>query len=303
MKKVLIIGGSGMVGLFLTAKLTENKYEVAWLGRSLNYKNVPQGVKTYLWNPIANYIDKRCLSDVSIIINLAGSGISDQRWTKKYKKTIYNSRVATTNFLAKTLKQENAQVKIFISASAIGIYGYNREGIVNEQSSVSDSFLAKVCLDWELAACNVRELNIRAIIFRLGVVMSKSGGFLAKLLSAAKFGLAAPFAGKDLATSWIHIDDLTEMFLFAIENDKIDGIFNAVAPFTESNKIITHEINNVLGKFQILPSIPKCIVKLIFGEMSDVILSDINVSSEKIVNAGFKFQFPSIKMALKDLIK
>lgn len=300
--KVLIAGGSGLLGSRLTAFLQEKGYKVAHLSRS---RQSTQADKTFQWDPDEGKIAPGAVESAHYIINLAGAGVADHRWTDTYKEKVLKSRTNSTRLLYQELKSTGYQPKAFISASGINYYGDdNGAHWLYESSPPGQDFLSEVCKAWEAEAESVNELDVRSVIFRIGVVLSKEGGALPKLLMPARLGLAAPIGSGRQYMSWIHIDDLCGMMLKAMEDDRMEGIYNAVAPEPETNDRLMHTVADVLNRPYIAPRVPSVAVKLMMGaERAGIVLGSLRVASEKIQKSGYHFQYETLRPALHDLLK
>jgi len=300
MSRVLISGGSGLVGRHLCKKLQEREYEVAILSRSSK-----PGTKSrfYYWNINRNEIDREAINSCDFIIHLAGVNIGAKRWTIKRKKEIIDSRIKSIDLIFNNIDKRNNKLKAFISASAVGYYGaLTSEKIFSETDSSSSDFLGETCSLWEKAADQFTEIGIRTVKIRTGVVLSKEGGALSKLLLPAKLGLASAIGSGKQYMPWIHMDDLCDIYIQAIENETLSGAYNAVAPEHITNKALSRKIARALHKPFWFPNIPAFVMKIIFGEMSVMLLKGSRISSDKIQAAGFQFRFPQLDTALKSLL-
>lgn len=299
-KHILITGASGLIGTHLTEMLLEKGYSVAHLGRSQKEGRV----KSYIWNVDKFEIDPEALHGVSTIIHLAGAGVAEKRWTKKRKEEILSSRTESTRLLFEELKKGNHEVTSVIAASAIGYYGFlDPEKIFKEESEPGHDFLATVTRKWEEAVDRINTLNIRVCKIRIGIVLSDKGGALKEMAAPINFFAGAPMGDGEQQLSWIHINDLCAMFIKAVEDDGMRGPYNGTGPYPVSNSALTHAIAQTLRKPIILPTIPAFALKLILGEMADLVLNGSKVSSEKIQRTGFKFKFNDLDEALKDLLQ
>ena len=222
---ILLAGGSGLIGSHLIQLLLKKGHSVSVLSR--REKNI-QDVKCFLWDVEQEYIDINALKNVTAILNLSGQGIADKAWSEQRKKELLKSRTKSTQLLFKTLANNPHTVATFINASAIGIYKSGND-LLDENSSHDNNFLATICSAWESESIRIQTLNIRTVIFRIGLVQSKRGGMLKEMLLPIKFFIAPVFGNGKQWQSWIHIDDLCRMMLFAIENKNIQGVYNAVA--------------------------------------------------------------------------
>ena len=301
MTKVLITGGSGLVGRFLGKKLIEKGYHVSILSRNvLQSKNS----NVYYWNPEKEEIDSDAIANTDYIIHLAGANIGEKRWTTKRKQVILDSRVKTAELLLKKINETKAKPKAFISASATGYYGaITSDNTFVETDIPANDFLGKTCLNWEESADKFAETGIRTVKIRTGLVLTKKGGALEKMLVPVKLGLGSPIGSGKQYMPWIHIDDLCNIYMKAIEDTKMEGVFNAVAPEHISNKEFVKTLADVLNKPFWFPNIPSFVLKIVFGEMSKIVLKGSKVSSEKIIKADYRFEFTNLKDAFDDLLK
>lgn len=301
-EKILITGGTGLVGEKLILLLLQKGYTVGVLTRGTSRKE--NEIQYYNWDIRQKSIDPDAFKDVTFIINLAGAGVADEKWTEKRKSVIMNSRTDSTRLLFDTVKELKVNLKGFISASAIGIYG-NFEGseLKIETSPFGDDFLAQVVIAWEKEANQFNTLGIRTVLMRIGVVLDSSGGALEKIARPIRFGVGAPLGSGDQYMSWVHIDDLCNMFLWAIQNEAVEGSFNAVNPNPVTNKEFTKAVAKTLKKPLLLPNVPSFVLKLMLGEMSSIVLGGSVVSDQKLKNHGFKHQYEQLLPAIHNLLK
>lgn len=299
MERVLITGGTGLIGTRLTGMLQENGYVVRHLSRNPKPEN---GIETYLWDFEKHYIHPEALTDVQHIIHLAGSGIADTHWTIPYKKEIVDSRVKTLELISQQVRQKSIPLKTVISASGVNYYGNTTTNqIFTENDPRGNGFLAKVCLEWERTAMDFSK-EARVVIFRTGTVLSHEGGVLERITKPVRFHLGAPLGTGRQWMPWIHIEDLCRMYLFALKHP-ISGVFNAVSSEHITNRKLTKAISKKLRKLYFMPRIPEFILKLIYGEMAEVILYGSRTENDKIKAEGFKFLYPDISSALDDLFR
>lgn len=313
MATVLITGGTGTVGTRLTELLMHKGYSVIIVGRGGNQKKVVDttgNTNTYLryakWNIANQTIDEWAIREADFIVHLAGAGVADQRWSAARKKEIADSRIRSGNLLVKALKEIPNQVKAVISSSAIGWYGpdpLNNKGFSEEAPAYSD-FLGTTCQNWEDSITPVQELDKRLVILRTGIVLSNAGGALVEFKKPLMARTAAILGNGKQMISWIHIDDLCYQFIYAIEHNNLNGVYNAVAPFPVNNKTLTLTLaKKYCGSFYLPIYVPAFALKIALGEMSIEVLKSATVSSKKIQQAGFSFQYPTIDKALDNLIK
>jgi len=299
MKKILISGATGLVGKKLSKKLHERGYKVEILVRS---KDQESDFKSYLWNYEKGVLEEGALDNTYIFIHLAGATIS-KRWTESYKKEIYNSRINSAQFIYEEMQKQNIHPEAVISSSAAGIYGQTTsQTIFTEKDPAADDFLGKVCKNWEEKALQFRNLGSRVVCVRTSTVLSEKGGALEVLKKPIELNVGAVLGTGDQYFSWIHIDDLVNIYVKAVECVTIDGAYNASAPDFVTNKILTKTIADHLGKTIWLPNIPKFVIKTALGEMSVLALEGSRISPDKIINEGFKFAYEKLDSALADVL-
>ena len=275
--------------------LKSRGYEVRILSRSNNPKN---NYKTFVWNVSEQYINDSAFEGLTHIIHLAGAGIADKRWSEKRKKEIIASRVASTNLLYNTVKRLKTPLNSFISASATGYYGaVTSETIFEEKDKPAKDFLGKVCSLWEDSIFQFNEIKIRTVALRTGIVLSKDGGALKKM----KTPIITSLGNGKQYMPWIHIDDLCELYIKAIEDEQFKGAFNAVSPEHISNLSFSKKISKIFNYPFLALGAPSLILQIVFGEMSTIILNGSRISANKIKQAGFKFKFENLEKALKNL--
>lgn len=306
MPTILITGGTGLTGSRLSSILVEKGYEVIVMSRDANKHSSHPNIRYAAWNVERQTIDVAAVQQADHIIHLAGAGVVDHPWTAAYRKKIADSRIQSISLLHQTLAKNPHRVQSFISASAIGWYGADKIPTVPfvENDPVSPGFLGDTCRDWEKAAMKMEALGIRVGILRTGIVLSKNGGALKEFLKPLRFGIAATIGNGKQVVSWIHIDDLCNMYLHLIENASLKGIFNAVAPQPVSNEKLTKELACIVHpRFHIHVAVPAFVLKVMMGARSIEVLKSTSVSADKIIHAGFHFSFPDISTALKNLIQ
>jgi hypothetical protein len=298
---VLITGGTGLVGTRLTEILQQNDYEVIFLSR----KREDGKIKKYQWDIPKKQLDEEALQRADYIINLAGAGVFDHKWSKEFKKEILESRTESVKLIAEKLAKIQHHVKAFVSASAIGYYGADTgDKLIDENFKPGKDFLAEVVSKWEKEKELLVELKIRTVSFRIGIVLSNKGGALEKLLGPIKMNAGSALGSGKQFISWIHIDDLCYIFLKALEDQNMQGVYNAVAPNPVTNEELTKEAAAAIGKSIILPNVPSFALKMMLGsERANVLLGGNKISVEKLQKAGYKFRFPELKTALVDLLK
>jgi uncharacterized protein (TIGR01777 family) len=306
MPTVRITGGSGLVGKALSKLLLENGYEIIILSRDT--RKTLQGITTAHWNINKQEIDANAIKQADYIIHLAGANVGDKRWTKKRKREIAESRTKSSALIIKSLNEIPNKVSAVISASAIGWYqptpASNQPEIKRTETDPPDkSFLGDTCRLWEESMDPVTAMGKRLVKLRTGIVLSNEGGAFPSFKKPIRFGIAAILGNGKQTISWIHIDDLCRIYLEAITNGNLHGVYNAVAPHPVDNKTFTTELaKKMKGKFFIPFYVPSFMLKIILGEMSIEVLKSVDVSAKKIKTAGFQFLFPYADAALQQLM-
>lgn len=299
--RVLITGATGLIGSKISRLCREKGIEVHYLTTSKDKLENKPDYKGFYWDPDKNEIDSKAIEEVDAIINLVGASIAE-RWTPEQKEIILKSRTKTANLLYKCLQENEHQVKNLVSASAIGVYPSSLEKLYTEEDKdVDDSFVGDVVVKWEEAVNNFKDLGIEVAKIRIGLVLAVNGGILQKLKEPVNFNVGSPLGNGKQWQSWIHIDDIGGIFMFALEH-KLTGIYNAVAPNPVTNKELVNEVASQMGKPVWLPNVPKVALKLVLGKMSHLVLSSQLVSSDKIEQEGYTFKYVNLIRALQDLI-
>jgi len=296
---ILITGGSGLVGTRLAELLRQRGHRISLLGRSKKEGDT----KSFVWKVDQNYIEPETFQGIDAIVHLAGAGIADKPWTIERKREILESRTKSTGLLANVLKNTTHKVKAVISASAIGYYGFeNQHEVFTENSEPGRDFLADVTRRWEKETEPIVELGVRVVKIRIGIVLSKRGGALEEIARPIKYFVGAPLGSGDQYISWIHLDDLCHIFVKAIEDSTMTGPYNAVSPDPLTNRELTKAIAKTLHRPLLLPPIPSFVLKLILGEMADLVLNGSKVSGARIIQSGYEFKYSDINLALQDLL-
>lgn len=302
MKTVLIAGGSGLIGSRLSQLLSEKGYSVRWLTRNPNQGSP---YPAFSWDPDRGEMDMRALEGTDAVINLAGAGIAEGRWTAQRKALIISSRVNSTLLLAQKIGELPHPPKVYLSGAAIGIYGDRGDEKLDESSRPgSTGFLAESCKQWEAAIEELSaKLPIRTCFLRIGLVLSEKGGALPKIKLPFYLGQGAYFGHGRQWYSWVHIDDVCGMFMTALENERWSGVYNATAPEPVTNRVLTRMVGRVWFRFFIkIPiPVPAFVLKLVLGEMSETVLSSARVYPKRALEAGYTFGFPELEVGLRDL--
>lgn len=296
--RVLITGATGLIGKKIAQKLLSRGDEVIVLTRSVQQakKSISNATAYLEWNK-----DLLQLIEIDAVINLAGENVMARRWNDTHKKKVLESRINSTKNLLEFISALETKPKVFISASAIGIYG-NDNSVVDENSSVANDFLANVVKEWESESSKIDTMGIRRVNIRIGIVLDKNEGALAKMITPFKLFVGGAIGSGKQWFSWIHIDDIVGIFLFALDNQNVSGAINGVAP----NPVTMKDFAKSLGKTVNRPSIvsvPEIALRIILGEGAAAVLGGTYVKSKKIVDAGYQFSFEKVEDALTELFK
>lgn len=302
MAKICITGGTGLIGRRLTTLLSEKGHEILILTR--NKKTATHNLHYAQWDIDSNTIDADAVRSCDAVIHLAGAGVADKRWTAKRKAELLNSRTQSSQLLVKMLQENKGNVKTVVSSSAIGWYGPDDgKKAFTESDAASSDFLGETCRLWEESISPVTALGIRLVKLRTGIVLSNDGGALKEFKKPLRFGIASILGSGRQIISWIHIDDVCRMYMHALENISVEGVFNAVAPAPVSNKELTLQLaKKMRGRAFITAPVPSFVLQLMLGEMSIEVLKSTTVSAQKIQQSGFQFLYPTIEAALHELI-
>jgi len=292
-EKVLITGYNGSLAKRLTPYLQE-KYSIVYLSskkKSVNNKDV------FYWNLQSKYIDENVFSNCQHIIHLSGYNIIN-RWSKKNKEKMYASRIHAANLLFEKCKEQNINLKTFISASAMGYYGLGAEKEVDETTPSGNDWLANLVIDWEAAANQFKEIGARIVNLRISLMMDKNSGFLKAAMFPLKFGITSIFLPSNLTYSWIHIDDLSRFILYSLENNEISGPYNMASPIKQTQFEIINEIRNCIFKYALIFPIPIFVMRIVLGNRSQLIKGGLYLKVDKLLNSGFKLNYPTISSFL-----
>ena len=296
--RILLAGSSGLIGSELLPFLRAAGHSVTRLVRRPAHPEA----KEVAWDPAEGNLDPAALEGHDAVVNLSGENLGEGRWTVARKAQIVKSRLKSTNLLATTLATLTHRPRVLISASAVGVYGNRGDETLTEASTLGSGFLANLCRDWEAACQPATEKGIRVVHLRSGVVLSPDGGALKKMLTPFKMGVGGVVGGGRQYMSWIVLDDLLTVILFALEHDDLRGPVNAAAPNPVTNHEFTKTLGRVLGRPTLFP-VPAFAARLAFGEMAEeMLLSSARVLPAKLQSAGFTFQFPHLELALRHVL-
>jgi uncharacterized protein len=299
--RVLVTGATGFVGKVLVRQLLAEGDEVVVFTRNIAKAAITLGSKCkYVqWSDTNTLPPLEAFEGVDGIINLMGEGIADKKWTVDQKKKIYNSRIDGTARLVESIAKLEQKPKVLVSTSAVGIYGNRGEEEITEDSKLGDDFLAHVCKDWETEARKAEAHGVRVALLRVGVVLGRNGGALAKMLPIFKLGGGGPLGTGKQFMSWIHVEDLAAMYITALKNSHIKGPLNGTAPYPATNKEFSYALGKVLKRPAFMPA-PSFAIKAVFGEMATVVLDGQRVLPNKIKDEKFRYRYPTLDMALKE---
>ncbi|GAB6282901.1 MAG: TIGR01777 family oxidoreductase [Ignavibacterium sp.] len=303
-KKIIITGASGLIGRNLFTELIKRNYSVSVITTNKNKSKLlfSKAENIFEWNELEQNDFLDYLQNVNCIIHLSGANIANKRWNTKYKEEIFNSRIQTTKKLVDTISHSERKLKSFICASATGYYGNRKDELLTEESTCGDDYLSFVCKNWEEEASKVEQFGIRRVSIRTGIVLSNENGALKRMLTPYKIFIGGPLGNGKQWFPYIHIDDIVNVYLFALENEMINGAVNAVSKNLLTMKEFATELGKVLNRPSIF-SVPKFALKIILGESSESILASQKVYPQKLIVNGFNFKFDNLEKALRNLIK
>ena len=299
--RVLISGGTGFVGNFIVKKLIEKNHEVLLLTRNTQkaIDKFGDSITAIEWKNYYDVLDLSPYGKIDSVINLMGENIGNKRWSNEQKKEIYNSRVDATDTIIKSLKKSNIRPKSFISTSASGFYGSNNQS--HDESSVAgDDYLSKVCKGWEEVVTVNQDEYDRFVILRVGMVLGK-GGAMDKMLLPFRLGIGGKLGSGEQHISWIHVEDLANMYIQVLEDKNAKGIYNATATYSVTNNEFTKTLGKILRKPTRF-SVPKFVLNIVLGEMSSVVLGNTKVEPKKFKADNFHYLYPTLELALKDVV-
>ncbi len=298
---VLITGGSGLLGRYLTSALLSAGYKVSHLSRGTNQFGK---VRVFRWDPGKGILDPQVFDGIDYLIHLSGENIGKKRWTEREKREILSSRVDSTKLLYNIISSNGINLKAFITASAIDFYGrITSEKIFTEDDLPGTDFLGTTCRKWEEAADLFSENGIRTVKIRSAAILERNDSMLSRLMKPAKFGFLVKTGSGRQYMPWIHITDLCNIYIKAIKDKKMSGAYNAASPQHGTHKEFMETLSIVMKRPVFPVPAPPWILKMVFGEMSDVVLKGSRVSSEKIQNSDFRFLYGNLRYALENVIR
>ncbi len=299
--RVIITGGAGLIGNALTKSLTADGHEVIILTRSARRASPNELVRFALWDAASADGWGHLADGADAIVNLAGEGIADGRWSEARKQRIYASRVSAGKAVMQALRQATAKPKTLVQSSAVGYYGSRHDELLTEASAPGADFLAQVCFDWEASTAAAESLGIRRTVIRTGIVLSNDGGAWPKVVLPFKLFAGGPMGSGKQFWPWIHIDDEVRAIRFLLEREDARGVFNLTAPNPLTNKEFASTLGKVMGRPALMPA-PSPALKLALGDMSAVLLDGQRAVPAHLQTMGFRFKYPELEAALRNLL-
>lgn len=288
--KILITGATGFIGTALSERLKSSGHQIAVLTRS----GSEPSENRFAWNPDIGVLHIRALRDIDTVVHLAGENIGAKRWTPDYKRQIADSRIKGTALLVDTISRLDTRPRVLVNASAIGYYGDRGDELLTEMSGPGTGFLSELCREWEAEALKAAKLGLRVVCLRTGMVLSRSGGTLERMLPMFKLGLGGTFGSGNQYWSWIALDDMVRAVEFAVLNDRLTGPVNIVSPNPVTNAGFTKTLAQLLHRPALFP-VPAPILRLALGKMADnLILSSLRVEPKRLIDEGFEFSHSTL---------
>lgn len=299
MKKILMTGGTGFIGKYLTRILLKEENYVTIITRSPDkYAEKQAKNRSFIgWDDDLSTV----MNEHDVVINLVGENLFGQRWTDEVKQRIYNSRIDSTKKLVDAMRESESKPELFISASAVGIYGDSGDRVLDESSPSGNDFLAKVCLDWENESKKAEKLGVRVANPRIGIVLEDNGGMIEKMVLPFKFGVGGPIGSGDQYVPWVHMTDLCNALLFPMKNESVSGPYNACSPEPETMNVLAKKMGKVLNR-PALFRVPEFVLNIALGEAAQPVLSSLRVQPKVLQTSEFKFLFEDLEEALADIL-
>jgi len=299
--KVLISGASGFIGQQIIKDLKSEGHEILGLTRNIqNAQKTDPDIIWIEWHNFNDIVDLKPFGHIDAVINLVGENLANKRWNNEQKKIIYNSRIDSTRCLCKMIEKAQGSVDTFVQTSAIGIYGNRMAEEIHEKSLVVDDYIGKLCQDWE-KELKENPVYKRSVIIRVGLVLGKDGGMMEKMLPVFQLGIGGKLGSGNHYMSWVHLKDISRIFIKALTDKEMSGVYNGTAPFPVRNKEFTNYLGKVLNKPTLL-SVPRFALKMVMGEMAEHVLSGARIVPRKLKEEGFHFIYPTLELALKDVV-
>ncbi len=298
--KIMIAGGTGFIGGELVSELRKKDHEVFLLSRSQR-KSADPKIHYLPWDGESVGLWAKEMGAVNAVINLAGEPIAQKRWSPAQKNKIVQSRLLATRAIVEAISKSDRKPKVLINASAVGYYGDVSEGEVSETHPKGSGFLAETCDAWEKEVRAAEALGLRTVCLRIGVVLERGGGALSKMLTPFQMFAGGPLGSGKQWFAWIHREDVVRIILFALENESLSGAVNTTAPNPVTMSQFCHELGKVLQRPSWAP-VPAFVLKMLLGEMSEMLLGGQKAVPAKLLKHGFVFKFPVLKEALSDIL-
>ncbi len=299
--KVFVAGGYGFLGLKIINELLKSGYTVTVAGRRAPENINVRGVNYIRADLMVPGLWQKDIPDHDVIINLVGINIF-QRWNPEIKKAIYDSRILSTRNIVEALKSVKGKKKIFINASAVGIYGDGGEEELYEKSPAGDDFLSEVCRDWEKEALAAADYGARVVMLRFGTVLGGDGGAFIKLKKSFRFFMGGKLGSGKQWFPWIHIDDIAGVIIRIIKNSKMSGVYNCTAPGVVTNGEFTDILAEEVHRPVLIPFVPEFLLKIVFGEFGGYLVRGQKAIPGRLIDEGYKFKYPDIRKAIKSLL-
>ncbi|MDZ4770054.1 MAG: TIGR01777 family oxidoreductase [Chloroflexota bacterium] len=296
--RVIVLGGTGLIGHRLSYWLVRERHEVIVLSRNSQAKKMPPNVQGARWDGYSPFGWGHLIDEQTVIVNMAGHNPANWRWTDAHKNRVLMSRLDTTQAVAEAVAAAKRKPYLVVQASAVGYYGDHGESDITEATASGEGFRSDVCVEWEEAA---ERIQARTAILRIGVVLSRAGGFLPPLQTAARLTLRALGSGAQWVP-WVHVDDVAHAISFLISQPDSGGVYNLTAPYPVTNYEFMATLAEVMGTARLLPA-PASILRLALGEQAGVVLDSQKVLSNRMIEAGYKFKFPTLEVALDNLVR
>lgn len=300
--RVIITGGSGLIGRALAQSLSVDGHEIIILTRNPNPEvRLPAGAKQVKWDARTPHDWGELANDAGAIVNLAGEGIADSRWNDERKRRIYESRINAGKAVIEAISATPTKPKVLIQASAVGYYGPRGDELIAEDAGAGSDFLSQVCFDWEASTDAAEQIGVRRVVIRTGIVLSNEGGAWPRIVLPYKFFAGGPIGNGKQYWPWIHIDDQVAAMRYLIDNEQAHGVFNLSAPTPLTNRKFGATLGKVMGRPSLLP-VPSFALKILFGEMSTVLLDGQRAVPQRLQALGYAFKYPSADKAFATLI-
>ena len=305
--RIIITGGSGLIGRALTNSFSQDEHEVILLSRDPErVKDLPPGARAVKWDGSTPDGWGDLVDGSSVIINLAGESIAGEnffpdRWTDERKRRIRESRLNAGRAVTEAVRSAQNKPQVLVQASAIGYYGPSDDQVIEENSPPGDDYMARLCQEWENSSAQVVELGVRRVVTRGSIVLSSEGGAFTRLIFPFKLFVGGPLGSGRQYISWIHMTDQVGAIRFLMENRKANGVYNLSAPNPVTNRKFAKTLGKVMGRPSLVP-VPEFAFRTMFGEVSTVVVDGQRVLPKRLLESGYQFQFPQLEPAIRDTL-